>query len=522
MGEKAVVTVGGKGSTLSSTSVFQVANALAQVRIDPSAFAKLSSSSSSSSSNNSNSPQLLSSSSNNSNTNIPNTDYLTQEETRASLLVLLNKLFLSSSSSSPDAIQQQQQQQQQLSDILNLLNGTTSESRDSIIMPHVHDDDATALQGVSALLDHRASALSTVADAVASISCEALKFDVSSAFSLIVDSGDGSSDKDRVVVANDFKTLLNGSKLLNLLPCSQLLSDIPKVHGRFRSVARSLHSTMRVELNSSSASSATGTAKDLATVVSPLALALHNLGETSWGRAKLILDSSLASSDFLETFNTRCPNIDALVDLIKSSQAAYHRKDYLKSLRDICTLSETVRNILSWEAATAFVSLDELIRGTGGGTTPSGENAKKNKEKKKKKVVLGKGTSVLIQFITDKLKLETTAAEDSKQVQGEKWAKDFLSILDPKDPGFDFLLKKVKEIVDSNESRRLPKLPKGTRDFAKEQMAVREKAFTIIGDVFKRHGAMALDTPAFELRETLMGKYGEDSKLIYDLADQVR
>lgn len=53
-------------------------------------------------------------------------------------------------------------------------------------------------------------------------------------------------------------------------------------------------------------------------------------------------------------------------------------------------------------------------------------------------------------------------------------------------------------------------------------MAVREKAFTIIGNVFKRHGAMALDTPVFELRETLTGKYGEDSKLIYDLADQVR
>lgn len=61
----------------------------------------------------------------------------------------------------------------------------------------------------------------------------------------------------------------------------------------------------------------------------------------------------------------------------------------------------------------------------------------------------------------------------------------------------------------------------GTRDFAKEQMSVREKAFSIIGEVFKRHGATALDTPAFELRETLMGKYGEDSKLIYDLADQV-
>jgi histidyl-tRNA synthetase len=38
--------------------------------------------------------------------------------------------------------------------------------------------------------------------------------------------------------------------------------------------------------------------------------------------------------------------------------------------------------------------------------------------------------------------------------------------------------------------------------------------------VFKRHGAVSIDTPVFELRETLTGKYGEDSKLIYDLADQ--
>lgn len=52
-------------------------------------------------------------------------------------------------------------------------------------------------------------------------------------------------------------------------------------------------------------------------------------------------------------------------------------------------------------------------------------------------------------------------------------------------------------------------------------MAIRERAFAIITGVFKMHGAVALDTPVFELRETLMGKYGEDSKLIYDLADQV-
>lgn len=38
--------------------------------------------------------------------------------------------------------------------------------------------------------------------------------------------------------------------------------------------------------------------------------------------------------------------------------------------------------------------------------------------------------------------------------------------------------------------------------------------------VFRRHGAVALDTPVFELKDVLSGKYGEDSRLIYDLQDQ--
>ncbi|KAG0123300.1 hypothetical protein HOY82DRAFT_582249 [Tuber indicum] len=51
-------------------------------------------------------------------------------------------------------------------------------------------------------------------------------------------------------------------------------------------------------------------------------------------------------------------------------------------------------------------------------------------------------------------------------------------------------------------------------------MVIRDKIFSTITDVFKRHGAVTIDTPVFELREVLTGKYGEDSKLIYDLADQ--
>jgi histidyl-tRNA synthetase len=54
-----------------------------------------------------------------------------------------------------------------------------------------------------------------------------------------------------------------------------------------------------------------------------------------------------------------------------------------------------------------------------------------------------------------------------------------------------------------------PKIAKGARDFLPQQMAIREAAFGTITSVFKRHGAVGIDTPVFELRETLMGKYGE-------------
>ncbi|RKP04079.1 hypothetical protein CXG81DRAFT_23336 [Caulochytrium protostelioides] len=64
------------------------------------------------------------------------------------------------------------------------------------------------------------------------------------------------------------------------------------------------------------------------------------------------------------------------------------------------------------------------------------------------------------------------------------------------------------------------KVPKGTRDYLPKEMAIRERMFDTIRAVFKRHGGVTIDTPVFELRDILMGKYGEDSKLIYDLQDQ--
>ncbi|KAK9324270.1 hypothetical protein V1517DRAFT_318241 [Lipomyces orientalis] len=64
------------------------------------------------------------------------------------------------------------------------------------------------------------------------------------------------------------------------------------------------------------------------------------------------------------------------------------------------------------------------------------------------------------------------------------------------------------------------KTPKGTKDWADRDMVLRSRIFDTITSVFKRHGGVTIDTPVFELREILAGKYGEDSKLIYDLQDQ--
>lgn len=73
---------------------------------------------------------------------------------------------------------------------------------------------------------------------------------------------------------------------------------------------------------------------------------------------------------------------------------------------------------------------------------------------------------------------------------------------------------------DDGKHQFVLKTPKGTRDYNPKQMAIREKVFNTITRCFKRHGAETIDTPVFELKETLTGKYGEDSKLIYDLKDQ--
>lgn len=504
-----VVTLGGKGSALTPSSLYAASAGSARLRVDSSARDRLASSPA-----NRISPAAY--------FHLSFPPYFTDVETRASLTVLLNKLLLSGCSGTRTAL---------VDVILDSLSSVPSKDFGNLAVTDeevcILEKSHSSLYGVCALLDHMSTALSTMVDAVAALSCEANKADV--AVFNPVDSGDGFVSKDEIGVASDFRVLLNGSKLVGKVE-SEAISSIPKVHATLRRVVKSVHSEVRVYLNSlvrmrKVGSTADGAADDVVDVLFPLARVLLRIGKSSLCRAKMNLDSIAADdlkSRLTAMFEKECVGMDDLESKKKALNDADIGGYFENFVHELYVLCGCVWKIVVWEAIAAFVALE------GGESSEKGKDEefngvqadkKSEKKKKKKKVVLGRGSTVVVQLIKDRFQ-RNGETDDDNSVSPEKLVKDMLLLLDTRGPDFDNFLNRVKDIVESNESRRLPKLAKGTRDFGKEQMAIRKKAFSIVTGVFEKHGATSLDTPVFELRETLMGKYGEDSKLIYDLADQ--
>ena len=63
-----------------------------------------------------------------------------------------------------------------------------------------------------------------------------------------------------------------------------------------------------------------------------------------------------------------------------------------------------------------------------------------------------------------------------------------------------------------------PRIPKGTRDFSSDQVAKRNYIFDIIQTKFQSFGFQPIETPSFELSDTLLGKYGEEGdRLIFKI-----
>ncbi|CAH1756118.1 276_t:CDS:2 [Entrophospora sp. SA101] len=70
------------------------------------------------------------------------------------------------------------------------------------------------------------------------------------------------------------------------------------------------------------------------------------------------------------------------------------------------------------------------------------------------------------------------------------------------------------KIKEQDETTRLLK----TQDVDKTLIDTELESNII--SIVKKHGAVTIDTPVFEPKEILSGKYSEDGKLIFDLKDQ--
>nr|CAB3460240.1 unnamed protein product [Digitaria exilis] len=512
----AAVTLGGKGAALSPAAVYALSLGLVSPSIDASALKALSTRAPS--------PQEAPASLGTA------LVALAPAESRAAAAVLLNKLLLTASDSASALVTAATATR--LAESLDVAAALPLGSRDEAAVAAVSAPVAVAL---AALIDCCATPLARVADAVAALSCEAVRGDAA-AFDVPA-SGDGLSAKDEADVAADIKMLVFGSKLVGSTggaPAPATFAKVPTVNGIFREAVRALHARVRIELNApvklgKRDARETGEGKEEALVVlaTQLGRAVQALCKLSVARAKLCTET-IADAELREKL-TGGFSIDDLKGML---DRVLIDSDVVSVLKGVYNHLLKFRDFLAWEAAVAMAVIegDSSIEkpqadvqnevGSSAEKAQAGGDKGKGDKKSKKKKTLGKGTSAVLMLLRDHVTNGTAITSLNSALVAE-WATSLSLMFDPKCAGLESLVEKVKEIVESNEVRRLPKIPKGTRDFGKEQMAIRERAFSIITGVFKMHGATALDTPVFELRETLMGKYGEDSKLIYDLADQV-
>jgi histidyl-tRNA synthetase len=65
-----------------------------------------------------------------------------------------------------------------------------------------------------------------------------------------------------------------------------------------------------------------------------------------------------------------------------------------------------------------------------------------------------------------------------------------------------------------------PVTPKGFGDIRPDEAKARRLMINTIADVLERYGFSPLETPTVEFADTLLGKYGEEEKLIYQFEDK--
>lgn len=440
----------------------------------------------------------------------------------------------------------------------------------------VFQSGTSASAGVAAVVVQSGKMLLEVANGVAGLTCEALGAHVKG---FDADNLESSPYKSTLDVADDLRCLMEGSSLVNPkkggIGAPRGVLGIPVYHGACRDALSSAYIAVRSELGASAldlnnvqcgCGAGLSGSPGLASALVSVCQGVVKAGAGSLERIDLLVErlpglKPIQGKPGAEGGSTESEGVNgATTELLsviqpfvakakdRLSQSRAHAGDVAKNLtidedvsgvRVALVASECVNvfmDLIALESVLAVLSL-RAIEGPAPVIEEQEPDANEKKSKKGKKkgkgMVVGKGSGVLRSAVESCLMGSTDILDDGvkktiawpfeKEVTSGSALSTFLKggkLFDPLQGDLPSFAKLVRSLIEANQVQRKPKIAKGTRDCLPEQMQIREKAFNTITNIFKQHGAVSIDTPIFELRETLMGKYGEDSKLIYDLADQ--
>lgn len=411
---------------------------------------------------------------------------------------------------------------------------------------------------IAALNVHFGSKLLSLSTALVGLSCEALSADAKSLDPQRIESY---GNKNAMEVAEILKNALTGSQRVNKkqgVGCVKGIADVPMIHGSTLDALQSCQMRLRIELNTQALDAKA--LHDFPIEISPnfqtslesLTRSFMELVELSFKRSQLLLTQFPTLTPLSPAIPPEeCPTQDQLtkmreewiekLNLVKSKfldqkrifQSLLLQVDDVKPSAGMANLGyeilRTLCECLTIEYPLVLTSLRILEGPALLMDSSTSQGSKKEKKKKGQGLTIGNGSVSIRALLEDKIMRRTIQGDKEDQFLTMEWPlknevqelqETAKKTLDLEQGELNQLVELIHEQNEQHQVRRKPKIPKGSRDFLPEQMRIRERVFEKITSVFKRHGAVSIDTPVFELKETLTGKYGEDSKLIYDLADQ--
>jgi len=366
--------------------------------------------------------------------------------------------------------------------------------------------------GVSCLLYHEAQKLYTLGLGALSMSCEAL-LAVPDAFDYRIHAA--RNHKGQLEVANSVLKLRKNSTLkgTEVQDCYSLRCA-PQVQGVLFESLEDAKTKITNEINAATdnplvfdnsiLSGGNFHGEILAYTIDTLKIALAETGAISERRVFRMIDkhlskglppmmvqnSGLNSGYMMPSYtmaalcldNQKLASCDSIFSLPTCANTEDHNSNGWNAARNSMAIIENLKHLIATEFQYA----------TRGITFRKGE--------------LGEGTKFIFEF--------TRSLLDTSE-------NDFLISRESNE--FFINLDNIYNIVNSFLKRNLSiqnvSVPPGTRDFSPKEMLMRENIMNKIKNIFKLHGAGEIDTPTFERKDILMGKYGEQQKLVFDLTD---